>query len=109
MHAAKNPKSGNGEAVLRSFIEHVVDELPDGIREVFVLRDVQRLSISEVAEALAVSEYEIRSCRARARATIRRRLVDRTAAAMPALFRFGRQRCDCVVAAVLGRITASES
>ena len=92
----------NGE--LRGLLEWAIDTLPDGMREVFVLRDVEGLSTLETAEALSVSEDVVKTRLSRGRAALRRALYERTGANAPEAFRFERPRCDRVVTAVLDRI-----
>ena len=93
----------NGE--LRGLLEWAIDTLPDGMREVFVLRDVEGLSTLETAEALSVSEDVVKTRLSRGRAALRRVLFERTGANAPEAFRFERPRCDRVVARVLGQIS----
>ena len=88
---------------LRELLEWAIDGLPDGMREVFVLRDVEGLSTSEVALALSVSDDVVKTRLSRARAALRRLLEERTGATAHEVFRFHRSRCDRVVAAVLTR------
>jgi hypothetical protein len=89
---------------LGALLESAIDRLPDGAREVFMLRQVEGMSTAEVAEALGLSEDVVKTRLSRARATLRRDLYDRTGLATPETFRFLRPRCDRVVAAVLARI-----
>jgi RNA polymerase sigma-70 factor (ECF subfamily) len=89
---------------LRGLLEWAIDTLPDGMREVFVLRDVESLSTAEVAESLDVSEDVVKTRLSRGRAALRRALLERTGASAPEAFRFYRPRCDRVVQHVLGRI-----
>lgn len=93
----------NGE--LRGLLEWAIDTLPDGMREVFVLREVEGLSTLETAEALGVSEDVVKTRLSRGRAALRRALFERTGESASAAFRFERPRCDRVVAAVLARIS----
>ena len=89
---------------LRGLLEWAIDTLPDGMREVFVLRDVEGLSTSEAAESLDVSEDVVKTRLSRARAALRRVLLERMGATAPEAFRFYRRRCDRVVSQVLARI-----
>jgi RNA polymerase sigma-70 factor, ECF subfamily len=100
----ENPERQAFTGELRGLLEWAIDTLPDGMREVFVLREVEGLSTSEVAEALDVSEDVVKTRLSRARAALRRVLLDRTGATAPEAFRFYRPRCDRVVAQVLSRI-----
>lgn len=94
---------------LRGLLEWAIDGLPDGLREVFVLRDVEGLSTAEAAESLDVSEDVVKTRLSRARAALRRALLERTGATAGEAFRFHRPRCDRVVAQVLARIAAADS
>ncbi len=89
---------------LRGLLEWAIDALPDGMREVFVLREVEGLSTSEAAECLGVSEDVVKTRLSRGRAHLRRLLMERTGATAPEAFRFYRPRCDRVVAQVLAKI-----
>jgi RNA polymerase sigma-70 factor (ECF subfamily) len=89
---------------LGALMESAIDRLPDGIREVFMLRQVEGMNTAEVAGALNVTDDVVKTRLSRARATLRRDLYDRAGIAAPDAFRFQRPRCDRVVAAVLARI-----
>jgi RNA polymerase sigma-70 factor, ECF subfamily len=105
-HPAKeNPERQTFSLELRALLEWAIDSLPDGMREVFVLRDVEGLSTLEVAECLDVSEDAVKTRLSRGRATLRRLLMQRTGATAPDAFRFYRPRCDRVVAFVLAQIS----
>ena len=92
---------------LRDLLEWAIDTLPDGAREVFVLRDVEGLTTAETAGSLGVSEDVVKTRLSRARGTLRRALLERAGASAADAFRFQRPRCDRVVALVLRRISAS--
>jgi RNA polymerase sigma-70 factor (ECF subfamily) len=89
---------------LSTLLEAAVDTLPDGHREVFVLRDVEGLSTAEAAESLGVSVDVVKTRLSRARAALRRQLFERAGMAASDAFTFQRPRCDRVVAAVMARI-----
>ena len=99
-----SPERQASTAELRGLLEWGIDQLPDGTREVFVLRDVEGLSTAETAESLDLSEDVVKTRLSRARARLRRLLLDRTGATVPEAFRFYRPRCDRVVDRVLTRI-----
>jgi RNA polymerase sigma-70 factor (ECF subfamily) len=90
-------------------LESAIDRLPDGAREVFMLRQVEGLSTEEVADALDVSLDVVKTRLSRARAALRHELMDYADAAASNAFRFLRPRCDRVVAAVLSDIAAERS
>ena len=89
---------------LGALLERAIDGLPDGGREVFVLRQVEGMSTHDVAQALDLSEDVVKARLSRARAAIRRDLAEQTGLAVGQVYRFLRPRCDRVVAAVLARL-----
>ena len=99
-----NPERQALTQELRRLLEWAIDTLPDGMREVFVLREVEGLDTSEAAECLGVSEDVVKTRLSRGRAALRRVLLERTGATAPEAFRFYRPRCDRVVVQVLARI-----
>jgi RNA polymerase sigma-70 factor (ECF subfamily) len=101
---AQNPERQAFAGELRGLLEWAIDALPDGMREVFVLREVEGLSTSEVAECLGVSDDVVKTRLSRGRAMLRRLLMERTGATAPEAFRFYRPRCDRIVTQVLARI-----
>jgi RNA polymerase sigma-70 factor (ECF subfamily) len=91
---------------LSGLLEAAVDALPDGQREVFMLRDIEGLSTAETAGSLGVSEDVVKTRLSRARAGIRRDLYTRAGLAAASAFSFQRPRCDRIVEAVMARIGA---
>jgi RNA polymerase sigma-70 factor, ECF subfamily len=102
---SRNPEHHAFAGELRSLLEASIDELPDGLREVFMLRDVDGLNTAETAECLGVSEDAVKTRLSRARAALRNDLADRAGIMAPEAFRFPQPRCDRVVAAVFARIS----
>ena len=99
-----NPEKEAFAREMRAILEDAVDALPDGYREVFMLRQVEGLSTAETAVCLGVSDDVVKTRLSRARAALRERLFDRVGATAASSFTFERPRCDRVVAAVLARI-----
>ena len=89
---------------LGALIESAVDQLGDGYREVFMLRQVEGLSTAETAEILGVTEDVVKTRFSRARQSLQQQLLDRVGAATSEAFTFGQDRCDRVVAAVISRL-----
>jgi RNA polymerase sigma-70 factor (ECF subfamily) len=92
-------------AELGRVLEAAIDRLPDGSREVFMLRQVEGLSTAETAEALDISEDVVKTRLSRARGSLRRALLEDAGLAAEGAFRFPQPRCDRVVAAVFARLT----
>jgi RNA polymerase sigma-70 factor (ECF subfamily) len=89
---------------LRQVLEASLDSLPQIYRSVFVLRDVEGLSTTEVADCLDVSEDVVKTRLHRARALLREDLFRRAGLSAGAVFSFHAVRCDRVVAAVFARL-----
>jgi RNA polymerase sigma-70 factor (ECF subfamily) len=106
---SENPERLAFTSELRELLEWAIDTLPNGVREVFMLRDVEGLSTSEVAQCLDVTEDVVKTRLSRGRAALRRAMLERTGATTPEAFRFYRPRCDRVVAQVLARIALQRS
>jgi RNA polymerase sigma-70 factor (ECF subfamily) len=103
-----NPERQAFSGELRELLEFAIDAIPNGMREVFMLREVEGLSTAEVADCLGVSEDVVKTRLSRGRAALRRILMERTGATAQEAFRFYRPRCDRIVARVLARIAARE-
>jgi len=91
-------------AELRRVLESAVDALPEMYRGVFMLREIEGLSTSETAEGLEIGEEAVKTRLHRARAMVRRSIIDRLGAAGQEAFQFHAVRCDRVVGAVLTEI-----
>src|SRR5262245_6784889 len=91
---------------LGAILERAIDRLPDGSREVFVMRQIEGMNTAEVADVLGVSDIVVKTRLSRARATLRRDLCDSANVALEDAFRFLRPRCDRVVYAVLNRLSS---
>jgi len=89
---------------LRTLIEAAVDSLPEGLREVFMLREVSGMTTADTAACLSVSEDVVKTRLSRARASLRRELAARAGVLAADAFRFPQPRCYRVVAAVFARI-----
>jgi RNA polymerase sigma-70 factor (ECF subfamily) len=104
LDAAPDPERLVIARELGTLLEAAIDQLPDGTREVFVLRQLEGMRTDEVAETLSVSESVVKTRLSRARGALRRALSEHADLAASTAFRFLRARCDRVVHAVLTRI-----
>jgi RNA polymerase sigma-70 factor (ECF subfamily) len=107
MRDSKTPERDAAQHELGRVLEHAVDDLPDAFRTVFVLRAVEEMSVAETAEALEIPEDTVKTRLHRARALLRRSILERTEATLPTLLDFHLSRCDRVTHGVLRRIGVS--
>ena len=101
----RSPEQQASDSELRVLLERAIAELPDLYRCVFILRDVEQMSIVEVAEALALGENVVKIRLYRARRALRKAIYARAGGQLTGAFPFHAPRCDRVVAAVLARIS----
>lgn len=85
-------------------LEGLIEALPQGSRAVFMLREVEGMSTSETAEALGISEENVKVRLHRARAQMRDGLAAYARRETGNTFAFHAVRCDRVVQAVLEEI-----
>lgn len=101
---AESPETGAMRNELRRLLERKIDELPLVFRTAFILREVEEMTIEEVAECLAVPAATVRTRVFRARALLRASLAVEVDMATNDVFGFAGTRCDRVVAGVLERL-----
>ena len=94
---------------IRRLLERRIDDLPVAFRTVFVMRDVEDLSVQETADSLAIPAATVRTRLFRARALLREALARDLDAATSDVFGFAGERCDRIVAGVLARVPSSPS
>ena len=101
-----SPVDQSSGAELRQLLEDVLDGLPRPWRSVFVLRELEGLSVAETAEALSVSQtlVKVRMFRARRRLRARLRSAPDAAASLREAYGFAGLRCARMGAWVMARI-----
>jgi len=89
---------------VRRLLERRLDELPVAFRTVFVMRDVNEMSVEETAAALEIPSSTVRTRLFRARALLREALARDIDSVTLDVFGFAGSRCDRTVAGVLARL-----
>jgi len=97
----ERPEAAAMRAELRRMLERRIDELPEQFRTVFVLREVEELSVEETAACLDLPPATVRTRAFRARALLRDSLAREIDSATVDAFGFDGRRCDRIVANVL--------
>lgn len=85
----------------RQTIEHAVDALPLELRTIFVLRDIEGMSIEETAAYLGIPEATVSTRLHRARRALRAAIHRQLSGAFAALFPFLGARCQSMGERVL--------
>ena len=89
---------------LRALIEKKIDELPIGFRTVFIMREVEEMTVEETSQCLGIPEATVRSRLFRAKGLLRAALEHEIGVALQEAFSFAGARCDRIVAGVMKRI-----
>jgi RNA polymerase sigma-70 factor (ECF subfamily) len=106
---AESPATATLRSEIRRILERRIDELPLNFRTVFIMRDVEDMSVQETAACLAIPPATVRTRLFRARALLREALARELDAATVDVFGFAGQRCDRIVGAVLAQWDVSPS
>lgn len=89
---------------VREILEVSIDQLPDGFREVFVLRTTEQMSVEETATALNIQPATVKTRLHRAKALLRKTLENQLTSLSLKAFPFGGVRCAKTTNAVLARL-----
>ena len=99
-----SPEHQSALTQVRQLLEREIDELPDGFREVFVLRVVEDMSVNETAQLLELSPQTVKSRLHRARAKIQQSIKTQLTAASLNVFPFAGKHCDRITANTLNNL-----
>ncbi len=89
---------------IRALLEREIDNLPDGFREVFVLRIVEEMSIEETSDILQIPLATVKTRLHRARNKLQTSIKTQLNKASLNVFPFAGARCDRITAAVLKQL-----
>jgi len=89
---------------MKKILEDAISSLPVQFRTVFMLREVEGLSVEETAEYLGIPAATVKTRDHRARALLRAQLSEQMDGALTGTYRFLGGRCDALVKHVLGRV-----
>ena len=98
------PPAAAIRAEVRRLLEQRIDELPIAFRTVFMLREVEEMSVDETADVLGIPPATVRTRLFRARALLRQALARDVDMVTGDVFGFAGARCDRIVTNVLARI-----
>jgi RNA polymerase sigma-70 factor (ECF subfamily) len=98
---AESPASATLRGEIRTVVESRIDALPAAFRTVFVMRDVEEMTVQETADCLGIPAATVRTRLFRARALLRDALARDIDGATLEVFGFAGQRCDRIIGRVL--------
>lgn len=90
-----------GRVQVRALLEQAIAALPDGFRAVFVLREVEGLSVEETADALAILPATVKTRHLRARRRLQEALAPELKAALSGTFPFAGADCAAMTERVM--------
>ncbi|PVE23598.1 RNA polymerase sigma factor [Microvirga sp. KLBC 81] len=99
-----DPEAAATRAEVRRLLERAVDQLPDPFRMVFVLRDIEEMSIEETASHLGLRPETVKTRLHRARRLLRQSLHERLSSTLVDVFPCAGTRCARITEAVLGKL-----
>jgi RNA polymerase sigma-70 factor (ECF subfamily) len=102
--AEGDPERDAHSSEVHALLEAAISTLPSTLRVVYVLREVQQMSMEETGAVLGLTQANVRVRLHRAKGLIRKRLLARVGAVSPDAFRFGDEKCARLTAAVLRRL-----
>jgi RNA polymerase sigma-70 factor, ECF subfamily len=102
--ANPDPERTAAQREMRRLIERAIDDLPELFRVVFVMRDVEGVSVEETAAFLGVRLATVKTRLHRARRLLRRALDAQLATALVDAFPFDGAHCARMTDAVLHRL-----
>jgi RNA polymerase sigma-70 factor (ECF subfamily) len=104
MNSNSDPERSAAHMEIRKLLESSIDLLPEAFRIVFVMREVEELSIEETAAALGIRPQTVKTRLHRARLMLRAALQDQLASSLKDTFPFAGARCARITEAVLARL-----
>jgi RNA polymerase sigma-70 factor (ECF subfamily) len=107
--ATSGPERELENRELQAVLRQAVEVLPDPLRAVFCLREIEGLSTEQTADALGLTEENVRVRLHRAKRSLRQTLDQRIGREVRRLYLFDGPRCDRVVEAVFARLPLSGS
>jgi hypothetical protein len=98
---SQSPEAETMRAQIAKLLERAVANLPDALRPVFMLREIEGLSVDETAEALQIPTATVKTRLLRSRRRLQRELDPEIREALRDTFPFAGRDCDALTKRVL--------
>ncbi len=105
MSTETDPERTAAQHEIRRLLERAMDALPEPFRVVFVMRDVEEMSIEEAASQLGIRPETVKTRLHRARRLLRQSLDGQLASTLKDTFPFAGARCARITEAVLSQLS----
>lgn len=96
-----SPEDSAARAQLRHLLEAAISGLPESFRVVFVLRDIEGMSVDEAAEALGILPATVKTRHLRARRRLQEALAPEVETALSGTFPFAGADCAAITERVV--------
>lgn len=100
------PESEASQQEMKRLLEAAIQRLPEIYRCVFMLRDVEGLSVADSAYCLDISEALVKKRLSRAREMLRQYLIRIMEIQVSEIFEFAGKRCDAITAHVMTELAS---
>ena len=104
VRAGANPEADANRAEVRRLLEGAIDDLPESFRIVFVMREIEQMSVEETASQLDILRETVKTRLHRARRLLREALQERLGSVLQDTYAFDGARCERMTQAVLRRL-----
>ena len=101
---ARSPDDALLRREVAARLERAIAHLPEAFRLVFVLREVEELSVKETAQSLQISPQTVKTRLFRAKRRLRLELTPELKGVLAEVFRFGGADCEALTGSVLGKL-----
>lgn len=102
------PEAEAARRQVSAWLESAIDHLPQAFRVVFLMREIEGLSLQETATLLGIPLATVKTRDFRARRLLREYIGSCLAASFADVFPFLGARCDRIVTRVLGQLPARD-
>lgn len=103
------PDAALGRSQVRGLLEQAIADLPEDFRLVFLLREVEGMSVLAIARDLDLNPITVKTRLFRARRRLRARLESRLRGGFELVFPFGGQRCRAMADRVVSALSRLKS
>jgi RNA polymerase sigma-70 factor (ECF subfamily) len=104
MSADIDPERAAAQRQIRNLIEGAIDDLPEIFRVVFMMREIEAMSIEETAAILDLEPATVKTRLHRARRLLRQALDEQLSSTLTEAFPFEGKRCQQTADRVLARL-----
>jgi RNA polymerase sigma-70 factor, ECF subfamily len=98
---SQSPEAETMRSQIAKLLERAIANLPEALRPVFVLREIEGLSVEETAEALQIPTGTVKTRLLRSRHRLQRELDPEIREALQDTFPFAGRNCDAMTERVL--------